>query len=109
MNRITRGIGLFGAVNIGGGNSVTKVVKGTQSLNPASINNVTRGTVTFTLTGARSGDLIHMMPPAAFNDDLIFAGCDVTADDTVTVYIYNPTAAPIDDAAQTWKYVWIKF
>ena len=89
------------------GNTVGNLTKGTVSLNPASINATTRGSVTFTLTGAAAGDLIVMMPPSTLNDDLIYCGADVTAADTVTVYLYNPTAGGIDDTAQTWNYVWI--
>ena len=80
---------------------------GTISVDPASIAAVTRGAPTFTLAGAKVGDIIVAQPPAALNDDLVFCGADVTADNTVTLYLYNPTAGPIDDAAQTWRYLWI--
>jgi hypothetical protein len=41
------------------------------------------------------------------NDDLIFAGAAVTAADTVTIYLYNPTAGSIDQASATFSYCWI--
>jgi len=84
-----------------------KVRTGTIAVDPASIAATTRGAITFTLTGAKVGDVIVAQPPAALNDDLVFCGADVTADNTVTLYIYNPTAGPIDDTSQTWRYLWI--
>lgn len=86
---------------------IKKVDTGTTSLDPGSIAATSRGSVTFALTGANPGDLIHMQPPAALNDDLIFCGAEVTAADTVSVYLYNPTGGAIDDGAQTWRYIWI--
>jgi hypothetical protein len=77
-------------------------------LNPPSIATVSRGSVTFTLTGARAGDAIVVNPPAGLNDDLVFCGAAVTANDTVTVYLYNPTGGAIDDTAQTWTYIWFQ-
>jgi hypothetical protein len=92
---------------VGGGSLIKKIASGTVSLDPGNIATVTRGTVTFTLTGARAGDVIVMQPPAALNDDLIFAGAAVTADDTVTVYLYNPTGGGINDGANDWTYTWL--
>lgn len=102
----TPGVVTAAEIAVGGGTSVTQIKLGTTSLNPGSIATITRGTVTFALVGARAGDVIVMNPPAALNDDLVFAGAAVTADDTVTVYLYNPTGGAIDDAAQTWTYLW---
>jgi hypothetical protein len=111
-NRLTKGTAIVGDLIIDGGGAVTSspikaVQAGTASLDPGSISTVSRGSVTFTLTGAASGDAIVMMPPSALNDDLIFCGADVTSANTVTVYLYNPTAGSIDDTARTWKYVWL--
>ena len=94
------------SLQVGGGTLMRKIQSGTISINPPSIATITRAAVTFTLTGAAVGDRIVMEPPAALNDDLVFVGARVTAADTVTVYIYNPTAGAIDDAAQTWNYLW---
>ena len=105
--RITKGEASVGAMQIGSGDTVYGTDAGTISLDPASINATTRGSVTFTLTGARAGDIIVMNPPATLNDDLVFCGATVTADDTVSVYLYNPTAGSINDTATTWTYLWI--
>lgn len=105
--RITKGEAAVGAIQIGTGDTVYGTDKGTVEVNPASINATTRGTVTFTLTGAKTGDIIVCNPPADLNDDLIFCGATVTADDTVTIYLYNPTGGSINDTATTWSYLWI--
>ena len=81
-------------------------VHGTIAIDPGSIGSVTRGAITWTLTGAAVGDRLVMEPPAALNDDLIYAGCRVTADNQATVYIYNPTGGTIEYASQTWNYTW---
>jgi hypothetical protein len=107
--RITKGDAAVGGLVIGTGDTVYGTDAGTVSINPASIGATTRVGTTFTITGAKVGDILVMNPPAALNDDLIFAGCAITADDTATVYLYNPTAGSIDDAAQTWSYLWIDF
>lgn len=107
MNRLTKGTALVGALQVGTENSVYKIDFGTTSLNPGSIGATTRGTVTFTLTGASTTDIIVMNPPAGLNDDLLFVGAAVTSANTVTVYLYNPTAGSIDDGANTWSYLWI--
>jgi hypothetical protein len=107
LNRVTRGRALVGSVNVGGGSNIKKIQAGTVSLDPGSIAAATRGSVTFTLTGARAGDRVYVTMPAALEDDLLPLGARVTADDTVTVYLYNPTAGAIDGAALTWDYLWL--
>lgn len=107
-NQISKAKVIAGALAFrDGGSALRRVTTGTTSLNPASIAATTRGSVTFTLTGAAAGDLIHMQPPADVNDDLIFVGAEVTSANTVTVYLYNPTVGAIDDAATTWRYIWM--
>lgn len=107
-SQVTRGVAYVGGLKVGpDGEAVNRIDTGTTSLNPGSIASVTRGTVTFTLTGAAAGDMIHMQPPATLNDDLLFVGAEVTSADTVTVYLYNPTGGAIDDGALTWRYIWI--
>lgn len=107
VNRISKGEVAVGALVVGDNDTVYGIEFGTVALNPGSISTVSRGTVTFTLTGAATTDIIIMNPPATLNDDLIFAGARVTSADTVTVYLYNPTGGSIDDGQLTWSYVWI--
>ncbi len=40
-------------------------------------------------------DIVVVSPPAALDDGLVFAGSDVLAPGTVTIYLHNITAAPI--------------
>lgn len=105
-NRLTKGQAFVGALNVSG-TTINKISTGTISLNPASIAATTRGSVTFTLTGADTNDIIVMNPPAGLNDDLVFCGATVTAANTVSVYLYNPTAGAIDDGPFTWSYLLI--
>jgi hypothetical protein len=105
--RITKGEAAVGALQVGTLDTVYGFDFGTVSINPASIAATTRGATTFTITNAKVGDVLVMNPPAGLNDDLVFAGCAITAADTATVYLYNPTAGAIDDAAATWTYLWI--
>ena len=107
VNRISRGeiavggiVGSTGDVNYG-------LDFGTASVDPASINATSRGSVTFTLTGAKTTDIIVVNPPADLNDDLIYCGAAISAADTVSIYLYNPTASGINDTARTFSYVWI--
>lgn len=105
----SRGEVMFGALNVGGGTTVKKIQTGTVSVNPPSIATVSRGVATATITGVRVGDKVYLEPPATLNDDLLFVGARVTANDTVSIYLYNPTVGAIDDGALTWDFVWLKF
>ncbi len=107
VNRISRGevavggiIGSTGDVNYG-------LDFGTASVDPASIAGTTRGSVTFTLTGAKTTDIIIVNPPADLNDDLLFVGAAISAADTVSIYLYNPTGSAINETSRTFSYVWI--
>jgi hypothetical protein len=96
-----------GGVKIGD-STITGVVSGSVSINPPSIAATTRGAVNVTITGLSTSDIVVVAPPATLNDDLIFCGAAVTAANTLTVYLYNPTGSGIDDTAKTWTYKAIK-
>jgi len=107
VNRLSKGEVAVGALQVGTNDTVYGIEFGTVSIDPANLNATTRGATTFTLTGAATTDIIIVNPPSTLNDDLIFAGAAVTAADTVTVYLYNPTAEAINQAAATFSYCWI--
>lgn len=107
VNRITRGEASVGALQIGTNDMVYGVDFGTVAIDPASIAATTRGATTFTLTGAATTDILIVNPPATLNDDLLFVGAAITAADTATIYLYNPTGAGIDQASATFSYCWI--
>lgn len=107
VNRLSKGEVAVGALQVGDNDMVYGIEFGTVEIDPASINATTRGGTTFTLTGAATTDIIIVNPPSTLNDDLIFCGAAVTAADEVTVYLYNPTAGSINQAAATFSYCWI--
>ena len=100
-------IALDGLIVGAEGAELLRVRTGTIAIDPPSIATVSRGAATATLTGVKAGDIIVLQPPAALNDDLVFCGADVTADDTVTAYLYNPTGGSIDDSSRSWRYLWL--
>lgn len=77
---------------------------GTRTLDVGSIAAATVTTFTITVTGCRvaGGQSVALSPPSAIDASLLWCGL-VTADDTVTVRLYNPTAGPIDPASSTWS------
>lgn len=99
------GAATVGSLAVGGGTTVKKIVKGTGSVDLASIAAGETGSGTFTVTGAAVGDVVVVNPPA-LTTGLAFAGAAVTGADTVTVYAVNASAAPIDEAAATFTYLW---
>jgi hypothetical protein len=88
------------------GSYITKLVTGTISVNPGSIPATTKGSVSITITDLNTNDRIMFQPPTGLNIGLLFCGADVTADDTVTIYLYNTTVGAIDDGVNTWKYTY---
>lgn len=88
------------------GSVIKKIASNTASVDFPSISAAATGSATFTLTGAASGDMVLLNPPA-LTSGLVFAGAAVTAADTVTVYAVNATASPINEAAATFRYLWV--
>lgn len=105
--RITRRVGLFGAINVGGKTTVRGIKVGTVAVDPGSIGATTKGATAVTITGIEVGDFVTLMPPSGLNDDLLPAGCYISADDTLQLLIYNPTGGALDDGEFTWTYLWL--
>jgi hypothetical protein len=103
--RLTRGTALLGGVALGG-TTLRRIAAGSLAVNPPSIAANSRAGVDVPLSGVDVGDIVVLAPPAALADDLLFTGASVTAADTVTLYLYNPTGSAIDDAQRSWAYVW---
>lgn len=92
-----------------GGTTVTKILRGTISVNPASLNATTAADTSITITGAVAGDSVVLNPPTAgLTAGMFIVGAWVSAADTVTVRLYNSTGAPIDEAAADWSYTLIR-
>jgi hypothetical protein len=88
------------------GSVIKKIATGTGSVDLAEIAATATGSGTFTVTGAASGDAVIVNPPA-LTTGLVFGGAAVTGANTVTVYATNTTGSPINEAAATFRYVWI--
>jgi hypothetical protein len=88
------------------GSTVKKIATGTGSVNLAEIAAGATGSGTFTVTGAASGDVVVVNPPA-LTTGLVFAGAAVTGANTVTVYAVNASADAIDEAAAIFRYLWV--
>lgn len=82
------------------GATIEKVLTASASLSVADILAYDDGTATMTVTGAVSGDVVILALPAGMPAGMIVRG-DVTAANTVTVRIYNATAATITAASYT--------
>lgn len=94
------------SLGIGSGGSVlTKILKGTVTVDPASIAPNTVASQTFTLAGAVVGDALTVNPPAAgLTAGLLVGQCFVSAANTITIVLFNTTVAPIDEASASWTY-----
>lgn len=95
-----------GTLAVGAGTVIKKIASDTASVDFPSISAAATGSATFTLTGAAAGDMVVLNPPS-LTTGLVFAGAAVTGANTVTVYAVNATANPINEAAATFRYLWV--
>ena len=72
------------------------------SPNPTSILAGARAAVEVPVHGVDPFDIVVVSPPASLNGGLVFAGSDVLAPGTVTIYLHNITGAPIELGPQAW-------
>lgn len=87
------------------GTVINKILRGSVTINPASVAANTVASQTFTLTGAATGDSLTLNPPAAgLTAGLLVLQSFVSATDTITVVFFNTTGSPIDQASGTWTY-----
>jgi len=96
------------SLKTGGGTSITKIVKGTVAIDPASIAGYTISDLTFTLTGAVVGDALLLNPPSGINVGLEVLEYYVSAADQITIRFRNATADAIDQASGNWTYCLIR-
>lgn len=97
------------SATIGGGTAITKVIRGTVAVDPASLNDTTTADTSITITGAAVGDTVIMNPPTAgLTAGLLICGAWVSATDTVKVRIRNESGGTIDEASGTWSYCLIR-
>lgn len=72
--------------------------------NPANLADAARTSTTITVTGASLGDYVEVFPPAGYaaGPQGILCYANVTAADTVTLYLQNNTGGAIDLASDSW-------
>jgi hypothetical protein len=96
-------------VKIGQGTAISKVLRGTVSVNPSSVAANSVSTQTVTITGAATGDSVVLNPPAAgLTAGLLVTQVRVSAADTVSVTYYNTTGSAIDEGSGTWNYLLVR-
>lgn len=83
---------------IAGNVAVLNVVQVTWDIPSVAAN--TTEEETFTLTGVKVGDYVHVSK-ADLDAGIVFGSARVTAADTVGVQITNPTAGAVDAASET--------
>lgn len=91
-----------GAVTIGGGTAITKVLSATATLDFPSISGNDTHLLTMTVTGAIAGNAVFIGVPAALDANLIWQA-SVTAADTVTIRMHNASGASVDPASGTYR------
>ena len=83
-------------------------LKGTVAVDPPSIAAASCGTVAVTIAGLTTAHIVVLAIPAALEANLGYVGRYVSAANTLTIKLVNPTAAAIDGAALSWTYTaWI--
>jgi hypothetical protein len=85
----------------GNGNTITKVLSASASLDFTSISAASQASLTITVTGAAVGDEVIMALPAAPAAGLVF-NAFVSAANTVTIRASNISGSPVDAAAATY-------
>jgi hypothetical protein len=75
---------------------------GSVSANPGAISAGAVATFTIVVDGAIAGQTVLLGPPAALEAGLLWAGV-VSANNTVTVRLYNSTGSPITPATAIWN------
>lgn len=77
------------------------------SADPASISAGAEGSVTLTIAGADTNDMVFIQA-RALAAGLYTREATVTAANTVTVVLRNETAGAVDDAASSFDYILVK-
>ncbi len=91
------------------GTTITKIVKGSVSVNPGNCADNDIVEVTLTITGAAVGDVVIMNPPAAGQTaGLGVCGARVSATDEVKLRLINVSGGAVDEGALTYDYILIR-
>lgn len=87
---------------LGGLAGVSRTLSATATLDFPSIAANTCQELTITVTDAVVGDAVKLGAPAALEANLTFSGF-VSAANTVTIRVCNPTVGAINPASATWR------
>jgi hypothetical protein len=95
---------------VGGANSTATdlIASATGTLDFGSIAAAASADLTITVTGASTGDSVHLGLPAAPTAGIVFNGF-VSATNTITVRATNITGSPVDPASATYRATVISF
>lgn len=97
------------SIAVGGGTAITKVVRGSIAVDPASMLTLTASVATLTITGAVAGDTVVITPgTAGFTAGILIGAAYVSAADTVKVDLFNATAGTVDNASLSCFYTLIR-
>ncbi len=100
---------ITGSISVGGGTQITKIVKGTISIDSASMLTLAGNVTSLTITGAAVGDSVVITPgTVGFEAGIIAVGAYVSATNTVKVTMFNTTGGTIDAAALVCEYLLIR-
>lgn len=105
-NRLTKGKGLFGAVQIGAGGAAIKGWSyGTLSVVHGTVLPTRMGTVSMAFSGLGAADIVNLQMPASPTAGLGYAG-HATAAGSIHVFVVNPTSGTVSPGTLLMPYLW---
>ncbi len=85
------------------------IVKGTVTVDLASVATLATTEKTLTISGATAGDSVILNPPAAgLTAGMVVCDARVSAANEVKVRVFNGSAGTVDEASGTWEYILIR-
>jgi hypothetical protein len=98
-----------GPLVINSGTPITKIVKGTFTMDAADLATVTAADESVTVSGATVGDTVIVNCPAtALTAGMLVCQAWVSATDTIKVRLYNASGGSINLASLTFTYCLIR-
>lgn len=90
---------------VGNGSKVSKILRGTVSIDPPNVPANSEVEQTYPLTGALAGDTVVLnVPSAGLTAGLEFSNVRISATDTLKIKFKNTTGADINNASGSWVY-----
>jgi hypothetical protein len=88
--------------------TITKIMKGTVSVNPAEISANASAETDVTISGVAAGDIVILNTPASLETGLVLSGARVKAANTVSIRLSNITGTAVNGGALDWTYTIIR-